>query len=129
MKTTKKDFEIFKKSFLHWVDVFGLKGWRVSFEHGEPRGKFQALASLDRNVTGRTAVVTFPKKISKAALVEYPGQHRMARHEAIHLLVSRVSTLHAILTVTEREADEAEEELVYQIEAMIDYLQKNERKR
>ena len=35
-KTTKKDFELFKKECQKWIDYFGLKDWRVVYKHGTP---------------------------------------------------------------------------------------------
>lgn len=33
MKTTAKDFSIFKKECQKWIDFFGLKEYRVHYEH------------------------------------------------------------------------------------------------
>jgi len=34
MKTTKKDFEIFKKEVKKWQDILGLQGWEIVCVHG-----------------------------------------------------------------------------------------------
>ena len=33
MKTTKKDFELFKKECQDWIDILGLKDWEVRFKY------------------------------------------------------------------------------------------------
>jgi len=33
MKTTKKDFEMFKKECQKWIDILGLKDWHIWYEH------------------------------------------------------------------------------------------------
>lgn len=33
MKTTKKQFELFKKECRKWIDRFELNGWEINFTH------------------------------------------------------------------------------------------------
>jgi len=35
MKTTKKDFQMFKKECQKWIDILGLKDWHFWYEHKE----------------------------------------------------------------------------------------------
>jgi len=53
MKTTKKDFELFKREVRRWVDKFGLYDWEIVFTHTEDDG---ARAGYDRNDEGRSIV-------------------------------------------------------------------------
>jgi len=47
MKTTKSQFNEFKKEAMYWIDYFGLKNWYVYFENVELEGN-RAECSFDK---------------------------------------------------------------------------------
>lgn len=48
-KTTKKDFELFKKECRKWQEILGLKDWYFDFEHDLIFDSHEACASMDLN--------------------------------------------------------------------------------
>ena len=82
-KTTKKDFEVFKKECWKWIDYFGLKGWDYNFTHGESLEG--SVASYTLQYAGR--LVSFYladdilQKISRRDIQQY------AFHEVCHVLL------------------------------------------
>ena len=38
VKTTKHDFELFKKECQKWIDFFGINEWQIQFKHTELSG-------------------------------------------------------------------------------------------
>lgn len=55
MKTSKAHFEIFKKECEKWIEIFGLKGWRIEFYHESDMKDARASTSYD--VINRTATL------------------------------------------------------------------------
>ena len=41
MRTTKEDFELFKKECKKWIDFYGLKDWYVVFKHENIEGLYE----------------------------------------------------------------------------------------
>ncbi len=66
-KTTKAHFAIFKSECEKWIDIFGLKGWEISFFHEELKGFRDA--ATEYHITDRYAnIYLFPKlEITKIA--------------------------------------------------------------
>ncbi|MDY6857232.1 MAG: hypothetical protein SWO11_21525 [Thermodesulfobacteriota bacterium] len=85
MKTTKKDFEIFKEECEKWIEKFGLKDWEVKYSHKFLDNK--RAAEIVYNIAGRLATITFPASIDKADKTE--DYIRSAAFEEIcHLLLA-----------------------------------------
>jgi len=53
MKTTKKDFELFKKECRSWIDKLELNNWSVYFQHCAMKDRYgnTAMQYLDSNAT------------------------------------------------------------------------------
>jgi len=85
MKTTKKDFEVFKKESLYWIDYFGLKDWRVGFSHKDLDGaEAQCLAHVgDRNCT-----LSLDVEVEDRSKIK-----QWAFHEVCELLLFKASDL------------------------------------
>ena len=58
-KTTKKDFELFKKECKKWIDIVGLKDWHFWYDHDKTDDN--CIAQYDIDDTGRSCVVYFTK--------------------------------------------------------------------
>ena len=56
-KTTKKDFEIFKKECLKWIEYFQLSGWKFCFFHEDNKQLGKALGWSCGNYMGRVASI------------------------------------------------------------------------
>lgn len=90
MKTTKKDFETFKKEFLKWIDRFGLKEYDITFKRkslGETEDEITS-AHLNASVENKWAQAVLSTNICEGST---PKGH--AKHEAIHLLLWRLAWL------------------------------------
>ena len=57
MKTTKKDFDLFKKECRKWIDIIGLKDWHIWYEH-TPTER-HCIAQYDLDDAGRSCVIYF----------------------------------------------------------------------
>ena len=57
MKTTKKDFEIYKKEADYWLDKFQLRSWEIRYAHLEHEHIDEALAWCETHWTGRVATL------------------------------------------------------------------------
>jgi len=87
-KTTKKDFEVFKKEAEYWLEYFHLHDWEVHFEHCDARGN---RARCWSDISGRMGTLEFGTEWSKK-----PDKYELqiaAFHEVCELLLSRLSTL------------------------------------
>ena len=115
MKKADKDFAIFQREFKRWQQKFGLGGYNVFFKH-EPLG--DAFADIFVKQPSMTAVVTLNSKLHKGDK-PFKDIKGTAKHEALHLLLSRLTENGRFRFITENEMTEACEELVYKLEALI----------
>lgn len=116
MKTTKKDFARFKKEFLRWVDIFGLKGYRIVFYHNQLKGNY---AQIHTDEEGMLAEPAFTILIDKTSLAGYKTPELHGKHEAIHLLLHRLLYLGTCRYVREDEIYQEWEKLVRILEKVL----------
>lgn len=117
MKTTKKQFNLFKSECLRWADKFGLDGWRLDFYLEKLKG---AQASVTRSYEGCVAEVRLDTEIK----IDDDGNYdqvvkESAKHEMIHALLGNLSALASSRYVQGDEIYKAEEELVRKLEKII----------
>jgi hypothetical protein len=90
--TTPEHFAVFKEEFLRWVDIFGLKGWEIIFEHKDPPEASRAY--IGYTVTGRCATVFLSPEWENFS---EPPTNQMVKksafHEACELLLARLYML------------------------------------
>ena len=116
MKTNKKHFEIFKKECRKWIDRFELNSWRVDFEHIYINDHVYADCSaslVDHVATIRLNTGGYDASISVDIIKD------SAKHEVLHLLVSRVSINGYTRFINRDEMVEGEEELVRMLSKII----------
>jgi len=108
------DFELFQQEFKKWQQKFGLTGYKIYFKHER---LVDAFADMDVNLSGMIATVRLNSKLSKE---EKPFKNikQDAKHEALHLLVGRL-TGNAHHHSSSAEIDESSEELVQKLEDLI----------
>jgi hypothetical protein len=87
MKTGKIDFDKFTKAFLSWIDRFGLKGYQIIFHHKKLDHSY---AEIKVDHEGKLAEVYFCTEWDDEESDAYKGPNGSAKHEAIHLLLSRL---------------------------------------
>ena len=120
MKTNKKHFETFKKECEYWIKRFQLNGWKVEYVHAKLED--EVLGTLESNLDGYVALITFTTNIfdngSDTTLEE--NIRETAKHEVIHLLLSRLSLMGKTRFTESKGYISAEEELVRKLEKIID---------
>ena len=102
MKTSKKDFGIFKKEVLRLVDAYSLKSWELHVDH--EKVDESTLASTQTDMEARQCVITlntdWQDPVSARALKD------VALHEVLELLFAKVESF-----VCESKRDLAREEV------------------
>jgi len=113
MKTTKRQFQLFKSEAQKWLNKFGLTDWHVEFEH--------AKINPDCNAEVYTPSLPSMKVLLTLNLEpdreDYPDEEikETALHEVLHVLFMRFSCLAKWRYSTELELDEAEHAIVFRL--------------
>lgn len=112
-QTTKQEFARFQAAFERWQTTFGLKDWKVWFEHLPIDDSY---ATLTTNVQWRIATARFNLNV----LDNFePIPERHALHECIHLLLTRLSWIASCRYLNDGEIHEEEEALVRRLEKVL----------
>ena len=115
MSKTNTEFETFKREFTKWQHRFGLTGYKVYFKY-EPIDR--CFANISINQGEMVATVRLNSKTSDDSK-PHKDIKRIAKHEAIHLLVGRLEQDGRYRYSSESEIYEAAEELVFRLEDLI----------
>jgi hypothetical protein len=110
-----KDFALFQSEFKKWQKLFGLNGYRVYFKH-EPIEEHFAEIEVDQG--NMAALVRLNSNLPDKDK-PYKDIKQSAKHEAIHLLVSRLEKNGRCRYISSGEMYEATEELVFRLENLI----------
>ena len=89
-KTSKAEFNRFKREFLRWVEILGLQGYKMYFYH---KPLDECYAEISINEPGRVADVYFSSELGNTEKKMSPGPESHGKHEAIHLLLHRIGFL------------------------------------
>ena len=113
-----KDFALFQKEFKKWQREFGLNGWKVYFRYRiiKPKERF---AELDRDCNNYVATASLNSEVPDYNK-PFVDIKRDAKHEAIHLLLSRLVGLAEYRYASNQEISESEEELVNKLMGLIE---------
>ena len=87
-ETTAEHFEIFKAECAKWIEIFGLKGWRVVYDHS--KYSESDLANMEANIAGRVATLNLEPEWKDTHPVTDWDVKRSAFHEVCELLFSRI---------------------------------------
>jgi len=82
-KTTKQHFEIFKKNCQKWINIFGLKEWRVDFRHGTYSE--HSYGSIYWDYSGKCATIYLTEEWDEE--VDLKQLEKTAFHEVCELLL------------------------------------------
>lgn len=115
MPKKNKDFELFKKEFGKYRRLFGLMGYHIYYDYKPLENVF---ANVVYEVDAMAATVTLNNNIPPN-LQKYKDIKLSAKHEAIHLLLSKLSDYGHNRYISKRELNEAEEELATKLEGLI----------
>lgn len=101
MKTTKKDFDVFKTEFLVWIHKFGLNDIHFNFVHQESENYAQVIGDHSQ----KSYVVFFSKDFSDMKTIPKGFAKYMGYHEACECLLYRVRTVAMNREFSELELD------------------------
>ena len=110
MKTTKKQFEIFKKNVEDYITQFELYDWAICVIHAEVEG----IAQTNLDLKNKHAVVAFALDMPdwmEPSIKDSDYLDTVAKHEVSHILIGRLSCIAGTRCTTEEEITEATEEL------------------
>lgn len=110
IKTTKKDFKLFKKECRKWIKFFGLKGWDIAYEHYDKNVNHRT-AEVEFNPQGQRAWVRLGKEIYES---EYSDENikMSAFHEICHLVLAKMWTCANSRYLNPDELETAEHEVI-----------------
>ena len=110
-----KDFELFRKEFTKWQNMFGLNGWKVYFKHEPLEGCF---ASIHNDLDCMVSTVTLNSVVQDKDK-PFKNIKQSAKHEAIHLLLARLELNGMARFSSSADIYESCEELVHKLEGLL----------
>jgi hypothetical protein len=116
MKTTQKQFQLFKQECEKWIDKLELHNWSVHYQHCPLRHSAQTtsdylgmVATIGLNTEWDNGVRQLnDEEIAKSA-----------KHEIIHLLLAKLDILASSRFISSNELDHAEHEIVRKLEHIL----------
>jgi hypothetical protein len=115
-KTTKRHFKLFCDEFNKFIDIFGLVGWEVYFEHKQYVVHAQAVSIT--NQQGRTCTIALAPEWIGLKPTD-PEVRKAAFHEVCELLLSRLTTFAKARFVREKQIDEETHNLIRILERVL----------
>jgi len=109
IKTTKKQFEQFKKTFLYWQKKMSLMDWKVYFDLSNIGRNF---AKLEMSYPAKVATATLTESVENKYVLEDFNPKLHAKHEALHLLVAPIHCIGLDRFTSESEVIAANESVV-----------------
>ena len=117
IKTTEKQFEFYKKECKKWIDRFELNNWKVWFIKSELEDAF---SQIHTKINGYGAKIILNSSLwNDDGISVEQILAETAKHEIIHLLLSRFSDYAKSRDYTNDQLYEAEEEVVRKLENII----------
>ncbi len=110
------DFKLFQKLFKEYQKKFGLTGYKAYFKY-EPFGDGN-FADIDINLSDMIATVRLNSSLSDEEK-SFRDIAEVAKHEALHLLMGRVTQNGKYRYISNAELGESIEELVFKLEDLI----------
>ena len=86
MQTTRKQFDLYKKTAEMWIKKWGQVSWEVHIKHMD--NDLEALATCQADPSGRTAIFTFTKYIGKSEGLTDERIKMSGFHETCELLLA-----------------------------------------
>ena len=115
-KTSKRHFKLFCDEINKFVDIFGLVGWEVYFEHKQYLSNVQAVCITDQQ--GRTCTIALSTEWIALKPTDLEVR-RAAFHEVCELLLSRLNTFAKYRFVKESQIDEESHNLIRILERVL----------
>ncbi len=102
MKTTTKDFKLFKQECQKWIDYFGLKDWSVIYSHEETEND-RANAEYWASSEDCLIQIIFGKEIGNKDKVKVSGFHEVTEGMLLSRLITLAKSKHATTSEIEIE--------------------------
>lgn len=116
MKTTKRQFKLFCDEFRRQAKRMGIVEWELRFFQQDID---RSLASCQAQYKDRIAAVRFTQEWNDPLVLDDKQIMRIAKHEALHLLVWDVTTLGHSRFIQEDEIMAAEHTLIGRLEKLL----------
>lgn len=115
-KTSKAEFNRFKKAFVEWQEKLNLRQYQIYFLHKPLEGSYAETKVAE---SGKTACVSYSSEMDKLDYELSAGPESDAKHEAIHLLLHRIGWLgEQRWTASDEIHDEAEKLVVILVKVL-----------
>jgi len=115
VEVTEVEFERFKAEFERMVGLFGLVKYSLTFKHEHLED--DRLAEICADESSKIAIIRFTTKYGVGkGYTDFPGPEKIARHEALHLLVNRMVWIANGRFVTPIDIEEENEAIVTTLE-------------
>lgn len=115
-KTSKAHFERFKAAFIEWQHKLGLTHYRASYVHKYHPENY---AEITVQQLGKCATVLLTTELTGVSADSKLTPEEHAKHEAIHLLLSRLTWLGQARYIERDDLAEEEEAIVCRLEKVL----------
>ena len=115
-KTTAKEFELFKKSFLKWRDKLGLTDWRLNFKVDNIGSNY---GTIYTKFTGKAATVVMTNEVNNKDEMSIFDAKKCGRHECLHLLLASLCYHAHARYIHQEDIDVAEETVIRRLEKVL----------
>lgn len=117
MKTTKAQFEVFKKAGEGWQQRLGLMDWEIYFMHGDCG---EAYGQTCCSTNDRVATITLTKDSwDDLHPLNEDTLHQVALHEVLHVLFAPMYAAAEKRFASRDEIDSAEHSIIRHLERII----------
>jgi len=104
MKTTSRQFKIYRETCQKWIDIFGLKNWRITFRHLPM--PIDVAAQCTWYTESGSCYLDFNKETNSDCDFSESEIKRYAFHEVMHLVLGRINTLAECRYIQQEEIDQ-----------------------
>lgn len=116
MKTTKKDFELFKTFHQEWCERLGIRNWSIHYDHGDTEGAYARTFWKYSEAVATTVLGEEWDDLRKKTDIEI---NRLALHECLHLLLAPLVSEAEARFTTQSAIDIAEHSIIRQLENIV----------
>jgi len=113
MKTTESDFDRFKHECIRLQKEWGLLEYALYFSHNTPSDAYATCAVDEEGCTARLSLT------EEFTTPDPPMIEMLAKHEMLHLLVSRLEWVGSCRWVNDSEMEAEVERLVVKLEKLL----------
>jgi hypothetical protein len=110
-KITLKQFKLFAKEVKRWLKVLGVDGWEIYYIHIEDMAE-DSLATVTWDLSSRSATFALATTWRDHPKRDDDEVRDIAKHEAIHLFLARLTTLAESRYVTAADIEEEVHNLI-----------------